>query len=190
VVINPHNLKIEKTFSIPVTDCKNPQGMAIGPKPQILLGCNGDTSQHSTVVINELNGQIIQTFANESGADMVWFNPGNNHYFLARSSAFGDTQKLGIIDAVSLSPDADISVGPTGAPNAHSVAADPVTNRTFFPSPGGKSTLCGSVGGNNALGCIAVITGTQDGDDCVAEGAPVISAGREDDPLFHKVKCQ
>ena len=89
VVINPHNLKIEQTFSIPLNDCKNPQGVAIGPKPQILLGCNGDTSQHSTVVINELNGQIIQTFANESGADMVWFNPGNNHYFLARSSAFG-----------------------------------------------------------------------------------------------------
>jgi hypothetical protein len=43
VVINPHSLQIVQTFDIPVAQCAEPQGMAIGPAPQIPLGlqCKG-----------------------------------------------------------------------------------------------------------------------------------------------------
>jgi hypothetical protein len=198
-VVDPTNLSAAPTFfSIPLASCKNPQGMALGPDHQILLGCNGASGDglHSTVVIDERDGHVIKTINNQSGADMVWFNPGNNHYFLARSSAFGGTQKLGIIDAESLVSDTDISVGPVTAPpanvhpNAHSVAADPVTNKTFFPVPGGLSTLCSSAGGNDALGCIAVLKGKTDRDDCVAEGSPVIRVSEDGDAEFHRGKCR
>ena len=39
-VINPHNMKVERLFPIPLEDCAGPQGMAIGPNDQILEGCN------------------------------------------------------------------------------------------------------------------------------------------------------
>src|SRR5262249_36872888 len=191
-VIDPHNLgTIEKFFDIPLAGCKNPQGMAVGPDHQLLLGCNGASGDglNSTVVIDERDGHVIKTFNQQSGSDMVWFNPGNGHYFLARSAAAATTQRLGIIDAEGLTADTDIVVGPTGAPNAHSVAADPVTNKTFFPVPAGKN-LCSQApsapAGIDAVGCIAVIKGKNDKDDCVAEGAPVIAVTDDGDSHFHK----
>jgi len=189
-VINPNSMRVERTFDIPLANCDTPQGMAIGPDRQILVGCNGSGSTtHSSVIIDERNGHIMATVANESGPDEVWFNPGNGHYFLARSAAFGGTQKLGIIDAVSMVADTDISVAPAGK-NAHSVAADSVTNKTFFPIPGSSgSTLCSSVGGSDTSGCILVVKGTNDQDDCVAEGAPVTQASAGEDAVFLKASC-
>jgi hypothetical protein len=174
----------------------------------------------------------------------VWFNPGNNHYFLARSGAAGGgqlQQALGIIDAGTRVADTGINnIGKVNGtdgtkvcppvpnptpppatiadpkcvhPSAHSVAADSVTNKTFWPIPGtgpndptGLSTLCGNAGGSNTMGCILVINGVNDADDkvannddgknkngnnsknCVAQGAPVMSvSGGEAKQL--KVRC-
>ena len=36
-----------------------------------------------TAIIDERNGHVIKTLANQSGADEVWFNEGDGHYFLA-----------------------------------------------------------------------------------------------------------
>jgi hypothetical protein len=191
VVVNPHTMSIEKTFDIPLANCSTPQGMAVGPDQQILIGCNGSTSTtHSSVIINERNGHILATIANESGPDEVWYNPGNDHYFLARSSAFGGVQKLGIIDAESMVADDDISIAPAGK-NSHSVAADSVTNETFLPIAGGSgSALCSTAGGNDASGCILVVTGKNDKDDCVAEGAPVKEANAGHNESFMKGRCR
>lgn len=190
-VISPVTMKVDKVFDIPLANCAIPQGMAVGPDHQILVGCNGSTSTtQSSVIIDERNGHILATVANESGPDEVWYNPGNDHYFLARSSAAGGVQKLGIIDAEAMVADADITGAPAGK-NAHSVAADSVTNRTFFPIPGASGgTLCSSAGGNDASGCILVVTGKSDKDDCVAEGAPVREANVGKDPVFLKGKCR
>jgi hypothetical protein len=189
-VISPHTKTVVKTIDIPLANCATPQGMAIGPDNQILVGCNGSASPtHSSVIISD-HGKILATIADESGPDEVWFNPGNNHYFLARSAAFGGIQKLGIIDAETMVADADITVAPAGK-NAHSVAADSVTNKTFFPIPGASGgTLCSGAGGSDTSGCILVVTGKNDRDDCVAEGAPVKEASLGDDPSFLKHKCR
>jgi hypothetical protein len=194
-VINPHSMKIERTFDIPLADCAAPQGMAVGPNNDILVGCNGNGSTtHSSVIIDDRNGRILATVANESGPDEVWFNPGNNHYFLARSGAFGGEQKLGSIDAETKVADADISVAPAGK-NAHSVAADSVTKKTFLPIPGlSGGNLCSSATnppGDDAKGCILVVTGTNDTDDieCVADGAPVIAV-TDGNPTFARARCR
>jgi hypothetical protein len=192
-VINPHSKKVETTFDIPLANCDTPQGMAVGPDHAILVGCNGSRSPNkSSVIIDERNGHILATVANESGPDEVWFNPGNGHYFLARSAAFGGEQKLGIIDAESMVADTDISIGPAGK-NAHSVAADLVTNKTFLPVPGavgGTDNVCSKAGGSDASGCILVVTGKNDRDDCVAEGAPVREANAGSDPIFMRGRCR
>jgi hypothetical protein len=202
-IIDPVSMTVETTHVIDQSKCAGPQGMAIGPDDQILLGCNAPSGKKhttpadtvgngnfSTVVIND-HGQIIKTINNESGGDEVWFNPGNGHYFLARSGAGGGIQKLGSIDAESLAADTDITVGAAGR-NAHSVAADSVTNKTFFPVPGAVpgSTLCSQGGGSDALGCIAILKGKNDRDDCVAEGAPVIRVKEDGDSEFHRGECR
>ena len=193
-VINPHTKSVEKVFDIPLANCATPQGMAIGPDHDILVGCNGaGSTTHSAVIINDHNGHIRATVANESGADEVWFNPGNNHYFLGRSAPASGDQALGIIDAEARTADASILVGPPGK-NAHSVAADSVTNKTFFPIPGnigGTEDVCANAGGNSATGCILVVTGKKERvADCIAEGAPVIAAGGDDhDATFMRGRC-
>jgi hypothetical protein len=197
-VIDPITMKIEKTIDLPVAHCASPQGMAIGPGHDILIGCNGNGSDlHSSVIIDERNGMIRSRVPNESGPDEVWYNAANNHYFLARSNAFGGEQALGIIDAETLAADTGIlNVGPVNNPptsphpSAHSVAGDSVTNRTFFPIPGALSTLCGSAGGHDAMGCILVVIGKNDNDDCIAQGAPVREANAGEDPVFMRGRCR
>ena len=176
-VIDPVSMNVEATFIIPLASCQAPQGMAIGPDHQILLGCNGDGgANHPTAVIDDRNGHVIATLANESGSDMVWFNDGDSHYFLARSSAFGASQELGIVDADTpglghddqpgseIKPDADIPTAnkSIAGRNAHSVAADLNTNQVYVPIPAGVSTICSSKGGTDSNGCIAVFKSPND----------------------------
>jgi len=191
-VISPHTKKVEAVFNLPVNRCSTLQGMADGPDHQILVGCNDPTgaTPTSSVIIDDRDGKILSMIADESGPDEVWFNPGSNHYFLARSAAAGGIQKLGIIDAETMAADTSISVAPAGK-NAHSVAADSVTNKTFFPIPGASGgTLCSAAGGSDASGCILVVTGKNDRDDCVAEGAPVKEANAGEEPVFMRGRCR
>jgi hypothetical protein len=180
-VINPHDLtKPERIFVLDHNKCAGPQGMAIGPDHQVLLGCNAPSGitatnpngngNFSTVVIDDDADRILATINNESGADEVWFNPGDGHYFLGRSGAVPpppapQTQFLGVID--SLKDRADPSVPTATKPNppaasSHSVAADPLRNQVYVPIGANSGTTCSSVGGSDALGCIAVYTTKHD----------------------------
>src|SRR5580704_4204751 len=187
-VVDPKTMKVETTFDVPVANCSAPQGMALGPDHQMLLGCNGSVNaNNATVIIDERDGHIIHTFNQESGSDEVWFNPGDNHYFLARSSAVNTNQLLGVIDAEALSSDPDAFtatkaiVAPSKTPrNAHSVAADPEHNQVYVPIPAAVSTVCGLAGGSDAQGCIAVFT-TKHDDKCFAEGSPVVRVSEDGD---------
>ena len=169
-VIDPVTLKVKTTWIIPGNVCAAPQGMAVGPNNQILLGCNGESGDGlgSTVIINGNSGAIIAVLHNESGSDEVWYNEGDGQYFLARSSAIGSNQQLGVVDAVGHREDqsrttADKSIA---GRNAHSVAADANKNQVYVPIPVGVSTICDpshtETTGLNAQGCIAVFTTTHD----------------------------
>jgi hypothetical protein len=158
--ISPQGV-IEKTFSIPLDKCAGPQGMALGPENQILLGCNNPNhTVPSTVIINALSGTVIHVLPNEDGSDEVWFNEGDGHYFLAESRALPN-QRLGVVDAQTGKEDPSATIGAGGAGGNHSVAADPVKNQVYVPigSTSG-SAICGSLGGSNSQGCIAVFTTT------------------------------
>jgi hypothetical protein len=135
---------------------------------------------------------VIATLNSESGADEVWFNPGDGHYFLARSSAVGTSQFLGVVDAERLKEDASIvTTGEgTGIGNAHSVAADPERNRVYVPIPSNATGgLCTAAGGNSANGCIAVFTTPDDDQVCEAEGSPFIRVSEDADEQLHRRRC-
>ena len=77
--------KIEAVWTIPGDKCLGPQGIAIGPDHQILLGCNDPTQTvRSTVIIDDRIGKVIETLPNEDGADQLWYNEGDGQYFLTR----------------------------------------------------------------------------------------------------------
>jgi len=173
-VTSPGMIAIDKIFNIDHNKCAGPQGMAIGPDHQILLGCNAPSGKtasspngngnFSTVIIDDRNGKIIATLNDESGADEVWYNDGDGQYFLARSAA-PLTQQLGVID-VKGDPsrlDQSVFIGTAGAAGNHSVAADPIFNQVYVPiasTSGASATYCG---GTN--GCIAIFTTTPGNDD-------------------------
>jgi hypothetical protein len=159
-------------FSIPVEQCAGPQGMAIGPGTQILLGCNApspDGTQNS-VIINANTGAITNLLADFGGSDEVWFEPGSGHYFLANGSHL-PSEMLGIVDSSPVEENQNIFVGFAGSTTrrAHSVAAwsggisgigDLTVALLPVPAVGGtpapfSSTLCDDAA---AAGCIAVFT--------------------------------
>jgi hypothetical protein len=199
VIISPETRSIEKVVSIDHNLCAGPQGMTLGPNGQILLGCNAGSGngQFSTVVIDD-DGHIIKTLPNESGSDEVWYNPGDGHYFLARSTNQANASDtatansmLGVVDAESLSEDPSVTTGTIGF-KAHSVAADPVLNQVYVPIPKNSgaltSTICSAAGGSDVNGCIAVFTAPHD-DHCLAQGTPVIRVGEGGDPNYLKDRC-
>ncbi len=111
----------------PVQNC-GPTGLALGPKQQLLLG-GGDPT--AVQVMDARTGDIVATIAQVSGADEVWYNPGDKHYYVAaRNNPSGPV--FGVIDAMT---NTWIQNMPTG-PNAHSVAANPINDEIFVPLRG------------------------------------------------------
>ena len=152
-VIDPKTMKVKTSFTIPLDDCAGPQGMAIGPDDQILLGCNaaGPDGHRNTVVINENNGTILKHLPDLGGDDEVWFNKDDGHYVISSCNTpcrtvpgTGTTgpELLGIVDANGLRLDHTVTTAEqNGAPStakgnprtAHSVAAG--GNLIFLPLP-------------------------------------------------------
>jgi hypothetical protein len=162
--------KVEKVFTVPAsTGCGGGAGLAVGPNHQLALGCGGANA----LIMDDRDGSTIKVITGEGGADEIWYNPGDNHYFFARTGAM----MLGVVDAgppPSADPDAATAAG------SHSVAADPHRNQVYVPIRGtmavpGPSKICSSATdhfghkGSDAFGCIAVYTAPRDEDDRRAE---------------------
>jgi hypothetical protein len=166
--IDPTSRMVEKVFSIdfgflPITGttpataaCLGPQGLAIGPQGEILLGCSN--SGQGSVIINERNGDLVRSLDGLNGNDEVWYNPGNNHYFLAGGNHNLALPTPGpILGVVDQKPD---TIGEDASPStksgSHSVAVDPVFNQVYVPvnnTPAGSAfALCGQ----GVPGCIAI----------------------------------
>ena len=176
--------KVEKIFDFaqpPLSSlspaCTGATGIALGPDHQLALSCG--------LIIDDRNGDVIAYLYNEGGADEMWYNPGDNHYFFADTTCRPQTPPvtttgcLGVVDAGGwkTAPRADPVAGT--APGSHSVAADSKRNRVYVPIrgnsgialPGPFGALCGKVKdifgnlGSDMLGCIAVYTAPSDSDD-------------------------
>jgi hypothetical protein len=104
-----------------------------------------------TVVIDITNGKVVKTFPQVVGNDEVWFNPGDDRYYLAarNNPAIKGGPSLGVIDAEE---NEFVENVPTSA-SAHSVAADLETNHVFVPIGANTTAQPNSI---CAAGCIAV----------------------------------
>jgi hypothetical protein len=96
------------------------------------------------VVINAKTGAIVATIPQVGGSDEVWFNPGDNRYYLAARNNPGGPV-LGVVDAAT-----NLWVQNVGtATNSHSVAANLRTNDVFVPLTASATSPC-------PAGCIGV----------------------------------
>jgi hypothetical protein len=156
IVIDPKRLQIVHRFTTHNCDAA---GLALGPDNQALLGCQSVTSTNVVLpnqsqVIDLRNGHVLATVP-VGGVDEVWFDRGDNHYYLAaRNDTSGPV--LGTVDAETLAFDNKAAT----TRNSHSVAADPVFNNVFVPlTAGATNTICPN-------GCIGIYRhGSLDGDD-------------------------
>jgi hypothetical protein len=166
--IDPLTSRVTATAIIPISSCSGPQGLAIGPAlgshGQMLTGCNGAVANAAanrpTAVIDDGSqpggtfGAIVFTLPFQAGNDMVDYNPGDNHYYLARS---------GNNSFVNPNPDpvTGIKLGcpnVTGAINygANIYVSQGVQGEAFPGSP--------SLAGPAALGMVNASTGVSNAD--------------------------
>jgi hypothetical protein len=151
VVLNlkdPKNPVIEATYSTP--HCGS--GLALGPAQHLLIGCGGGTP---LLILNALTGKPITTVDRTQGADEVWYNPGDNHFYAP--FGFGATPTLSVIDAASGKVITNLPAGPA----AHSVTAYRGNNHIFvpiaIPNERAPADMCNVMFGfPEKHGCIAV----------------------------------
>jgi hypothetical protein len=150
LVIDPNHMNVKQVFTVDNTHCVGPQGMALGPNPQILLGCSGvGAAPYSvapgSVVISAIDGSTIFNLPDLNGVDEVWYNSTDNSYFLAGGnntiiappSAPTLLPLLGLVDAGT--PDQtgqeDQVIFLFVLPGEHSLAVDPSAKTVYVPLP-------------------------------------------------------
>jgi DNA-binding beta-propeller fold protein YncE len=123
-VVDPLTQRLVGEYPLPACD---PSGIALDPATQeLLLGCSGHP-----VIINASTGQVEATILQTSGCDEVWYNRGDQRFYLA---AFTNPSGpvLSVVDAETGAWVENIAT----VKKAHSVAVDPLTNHIFVPETG------------------------------------------------------
>jgi hypothetical protein len=143
---NPNGPIVVNTF--PVANCM-PTSITQGPGNNFLVGCgdhDGVAFPPNEYIIDGTSGKILATITTVGGVDEIWFNPGDNNYYLAARDMPGGAV-LGVIDAKTNIWLQNVATNS----NSHSVAVDPSSNHIFVPMQAG--TICTT---QSANGCIAV----------------------------------
>ena len=147
--IDPKTGRVTNSFQLAGLGCQ-PSFIVIGPAPNVLVACENFTGSinfpPNEIVINGSTGKIVTIIDKVGGVDQAAFNPTDNRYYVAARDMPGGPV-LGVIDAVT---NTWLQNVPSGA-NAHSVAADPMTNHVFVPLQ--PSASCRAFAN---FGCIAV----------------------------------
>ena len=105
-VIDPKMMTV--TATLPVILC-HPHGLAVGPNDELLLGCSAGKDARS-IILNRRTGAVVATLTEVGGSDQVWYNPGDQRYYLAaRENPSGPV--VGVIDEAEGS-----AAGPTSVP--------------------------------------------------------------------------
>lgn len=136
--------------SIPIPNCM-PTSITQGPGNNFLIGCadhDGEAFPPNEYVIDGTSGQILATIQNVGGVDEIWYNPGDNKYYVAaRDMPNGPV--LGVIDAGTNTWLANVTTGS----NSHSVAVDSTNNHIFVPLQAGSQ--CTTQSSNGCIGIYA-----------------------------------
>lgn len=164
LVTDPENpVAVEGAFNpatntgvVPLTAC-GPNGATVGPHENLLLGCTpGNYPPGTTTLVINAKTKNTATVNGITGSDEVWFNAGDQRYYLGASGAIkpagstlGSGAVLGVVDGTSVL----IETIPQSS-GSHSVAADCKQNRIFVPQVF-TSTATGTAGLNHDVNTTA-----------------------------------
>jgi hypothetical protein len=135
--------------SVPLLNCM-PTSIVQGPGDNFLVGCadhDGEAFPANEIIINGTTLATVAVITEVGGVDEVWYNPGDNKYYLAARDML-PYPVMGVIDAATNLWLTNLQVNT----NSHSIAVDPSTNHVFMPQQAGA--ICGSIA---SAGCIDVI---------------------------------
>jgi hypothetical protein len=163
VILNPTTGAIVSKF--PITGC-TPNGVAIGPFNEAVLGCSNGPVQ----VVNVTTGALVATISQiGGGCDEVYYEASQNHYVAACSAVTpanpNAAYNVGVIDAATnvRGPvwDTNITTKPTvggGSGSPHSVAADDFTGGILVTLGAGNALCTQATTGNAGFtkGCLAL----------------------------------
>jgi hypothetical protein len=145
---NPNGPVVINSFVMP--NCM-PTSLAQGPGNNFLVGCadhDGEAFPPNEYVIDGSAGTILATITNVGGVDEVWYNSGDNRYYVAaRDMPNGPV--MGVIDAAT---NVWLENVVTNA-NSHSIAVDSSNNHAFVPLQAGG--ICTSQSSNGCIGVFA-----------------------------------
>jgi hypothetical protein len=145
---NPNGPVVVNSFVMP--NCM-PTSLAQGPGNNFLVGCadhDGEAFPPNEYVIDGSAGTILATITNVGGVDEVWYNSGDNRYYVAaRDMPNGPV--MGVIDAAT---NLWLENVVTNA-NSHSIAVDSTNNHAFVPLQSGG--ICTSQSSNGCIGVYA-----------------------------------
>ena len=131
-----------------------PTSIIQGPGSQFLVGCgdhDGEAFPPNEYVLDcSANCKILTQFTVDKvgGVDEIWYNPGDNRYYLAARDMPGGPV-MGVIDATTN----QWLVNVTTNSNSHSIAVDSNTNHVFVPLQSGG--ICGTQSSNGCIGVFA-----------------------------------
>jgi len=151
-VIDPIKRRVTKKYIIP--NCSGGvNGLTLGPFQRLLV-----SACTNAYIMNAIDGHIISFITQVGGGDEVWFNAGDDHYYVTsadRTAGLG--QVLGVIDA-----ETSTWLQNVRAPNIRNVAAFEGNNHIFSgvsaPAAGVPDTTVCSRFGLVGTGCVAVFS--------------------------------
>lgn len=145
---NPNGPVVVNTFVL--QNCM-PTSVVQGPGNNFLVGCgdhDGEAFPPNLYVIDGTSGAIISEITNVGGVDEVWYNSGDNRYYVAaRDMPNGPV--MGVIDAKTNTWLQNVTTNS----NSHSIAVDSSNNHAFVPLQAGG--ICTTQSSNGCIGVYA-----------------------------------
>src|SRR6266566_4266338 len=150
-VIDPRRMRVTKKFIINPACSASVNGLTLGPFQRILaVACT------SAYIMSAIDGHIISIITQVGGGDEVWYNPGDNRYYVTSADRTANLgQSLGVIDAATSTWLQNVP-----APNIRNIAVYAGNNHIFSgvnaPAAGVRDTTSCVAFGLVGSGCIMV----------------------------------
>jgi hypothetical protein len=140
-----------------------PTSIVPGPGNNFLVGCadhDGEAFPPNEYIINLTAGNAVACTGNPAtnvncaqinnvgGVDEIWYNPGDNNYYLAAR----DMPNGPVMGVINAGQNIWLENATTGA-NSHSIAVDPINNHAFVPLQAGGQ--CQTQSSNGCVGVYA-----------------------------------
>ena len=148
-LVDPRSLKVTKRYRIPGCNA-GMNGIVLGPFQRMLVSACG-----RPYIMNAIDGHVINMITQVAGGDEVWYNAGDNRYYVTAVDSTGQTV-LGVIDG-----ETSAWIQNVPAPGARNPSAYEGNNHIFAavaaPAAPRTASVCLQFGLPDT-GCIAVFS--------------------------------